>query len=193
MKIKFKYLPNILTVSRLISCPILIYLFYSYPDLLKNNILTLIILIIFLTACITDFLDGYLARNYNLESRLGKVLDPIADKALIITISILLIIYAKDLPQLPFFIIMLREIIVLSLRYDLNNVEQSINVNMLSKCKTVIQMIAIASIFIYYIYGIGKYSYFIEHVSFGFLWFASIITIISGIHHFKTYLKLRKK
>ncbi|PPR37536.1 MAG: putative CDP-diacylglycerol--glycerol-3-phosphate 3-phosphatidyl-transferase 2, partial [Alphaproteobacteria bacterium MarineAlpha6_Bin4] len=112
MKIKFKYLPNILTVSRLISCPILIYLFYSYPDLLKNNILTLIILIIFLTACITDFLDGYLARNYNLESRLGKVLDPIADKALIITISILLIIYAKDLPQLPFFIIMLREIIV---------------------------------------------------------------------------------
>ena len=187
-----KHIPNILTILRLFACPLLIYLFYSNVHIFENKNITLIALIIFLFACITDFFDGYLARKKKLESNLGKILDPIADKALIITISILLIIYGIGLPKTPFLIIILREIIVLSLRYDLSNADKSINVNLLSKFITVIQMKAITSVFIYYIYDKGKYSYFFENTSIWLLWFASIVTIFSGLQHYRTYLNLRK-
>ena len=98
-----KYLPNILTILRLLSCPLLIYLFYSKKYL--------IVLIIFVLACITDFFDGYLARQKNLKSNLGKILDPIADKALIITMCIMLIINenVEGLNKIALYIIILGE------------------------------------------------------------------------------------
>jgi len=193
-----KYLPNTLTILRLLSCPILIYLFYTAPPVNEGAILRSLyldetlrvwfILTIFVLACLTDFFDGYIARKKNLESNLGKVLDPIADKALIITISILLIVYS-NIAKLPLYLIIFREIIVLSLRYDLSNVEKSINVNLLSKTKTVIQMVAIISVFFYFLYSPSS----IYTISWLLLWFAAFITIISGIQHLKTYLYLRKK
>ena len=81
MRIKMKYMPNILTVLRLLACPLLIYL-YEGDDLSGA-------LIIFFLACLTDFFDGYLARKGNFKSNFGKLLDPIADKALIITMCII--------------------------------------------------------------------------------------------------------
>ena len=79
-----KNVPNILTTLRLLACPILIYLFFFK--------IYLGILIIFILACLTDFFDGYIARKESLKSNFGKILDPIADKALIISMCILLII-----------------------------------------------------------------------------------------------------
>ena len=77
-----KYLPNILTIARLLSCPLIIALF-----ILENEVK--IVLIVFTAACLTDFFDGYLARKGNFRSDFGKILDPIADKALIVTMCTL--------------------------------------------------------------------------------------------------------
>ena len=198
-----KSIPNILTTLRLLACPILIYLFFFK--------IYLGILIIFILACLTDFFDGYLARKENLKSNFGEILDPIADKALIITMCILLIINddISGLHKIAFYIIILREIIITSLRFNLDNQNKSIDVSPLSKYKTFIQMLAIGSIIIYkcipylhiFVYP-GKFigltdvpfkdlSLFVESISYFLVWIAAFVTLITGIQHFRTYLKLK--
>ena len=83
----FKYIPNILTVIRLILVPFFPIAYFSHSP---NN--HLIALTIFIVAGITDFLDGYIARRFNLATRLGSVLDPLADKAMLLTAIISLYI-----------------------------------------------------------------------------------------------------
>jgi len=198
-----KSIPNILTILRLLACPILIYLFFFK--------VYLGILIIFILACLTDFFDGYIARKESLKSNFGKILDPIADKALIITMCILLIINddISGLHKIAFYIIILREIIVTSLRFNLDNQNKNIDVSQLSKYKTFIQMLAIGSIIIYkcipYLYifvypdkFIGltdvpfkDLSLFVESISYFLVWIAAFVTLITGIQHFRTYLKLK--
>ena len=198
-----KSIPNILTTLRLLACPILIYLFFFK--------VYLGILIIFILACLTDFFDGYIARKESLKSNFGKILDPIADKALIITMCVLLIINddISGLHKIAFYIIILREIIVTSLRFNLDNQNKNIDVSQLSKYKTFIQMLAIGSIIIYkcipYLYifvypdkFIGltdvpfkDLSLFVESISYFLVWIAAFVTLITGIQHFRTYLKLK--
>ena len=75
----YRHLPNILTGIRVAVIPIIIITFY-FDDIVIAHQLSASL---FMIASITDFLDGYLARKYNLESNFGKMLDPIADKLLI--------------------------------------------------------------------------------------------------------------
>ena len=191
-----KSMPNILTVLRLLACPLLIYLF-AIADYLW-------ILIIFVLACLTDFFDGYLARKKNFKSNFGKALDPIADKILIITMSVLIIVNEGDLIgslAIPFYIIIIREIIVSSLRFNLVDKNKSIDVSLLSKYKTFIQMIAIGSLISFMIYHdpyvfVGyKVNYLtifvISFIKF-FIWLSAFVTVITGVQHYKTYLKLKK-
>ena len=176
-----KHLPNILTILRLIACPILIYLF------IFGTYLT--ILIVFMLACLTDFFDGYLARKESLKTNLGKILDPIADKVLIITMCIMLIIN-KDilgLHKLAFYIIILREIIITFLRLNLDNENKSIEVSKLSKYKTFMQMVAIGSILIYHNFEL----FYFQLPIIMLVWLAAFVTLITGIQHFKTYKKLK--
>ena len=176
-----KHIPNILTILRLLACPLLIYLFYSKKHLA--------VLIIFLLACITDFFDGYLARKKNLNTNLGKFLDPIADKVLIITMCIMLIIN-KDisgLHKLAFYIIIIREIIITFLRFNLDNKNKNIDVSKLSKYKTFIQMIAIGSILVYHNFEL----FYFQLPIITLVWFAAFVTLITGVQHAKTYKKLK--
>ena len=176
-----KSVPNILTILRLLACPILIYLF------IFGTYLT--ILAIFILACLTDFFDGYLARKESLKTNLGKFLDPIADKILIITMCTMLIINEdiSGLHKLAFYIIILREIIITFLRFNLDNENENIDVSKLSKYKTFIQMVAIGSILIYH-----NFELFYFHLPIIILvWLAAFVTLITGIQHFKTYKKLK--
>jgi len=184
-----KNIPNILTILRLLACPLLVYLFAVANYLW--------ILIIFVLACLTDFFDGYLARKKNFKSNFGKVLDPIADKLLIITVCVLIIIYFGKiigLVVIAFYIIIIREIIVSLLRFNLVDENKSIDVSLLSKYKTFIQMLAIGGFIMIFIIGYLPNNEQILFVSLVKLltWLSAFVTVITGVQHFKTYLKLKK-
>ena len=184
-----KNIPNILTILRLLACPLLVYLFAVANYLW--------ILIIFVLACLTDFFDGYLARKKNFKSNFGKVLDQIADKLLIITVCVLIIIYFGKiigLVVIAFYIIIIREIIVSLLRFNLVDENKSIDVSLLSKYKTFIQMLAIGGFIMIFIIGYLPNNEQILFVSLVKLltWLSAFVTVITGVQHFKTYLKLKK-
>ena len=193
---KINNLPNILTIIRLLSCPLIICLFIFGKRTAYENVHTdtfLQILTIFMLACLTDFFDGYLARKKSLKSNFGKILDPIADKSLIITVCIMLLIYEKipEIHKIAFYILIIREIIVSSLRFNLVNVNKNINVSQLSKYKNLMQMLAFGSILIYKSINHSDVRIIVENISYFLIWFAAFATFVSGVQHFKTYLKLK--
>ena len=140
MKLK---IPNILTIGRIILAPIFIFAFFL-PGALGDWIP----FCIFLLASFTDFLDGLLARLYKEESKLGELLDPIADKIIVATALILLVMDGTiiNYEVIAAIIILIREILISGLREFLAKVQVTMPVSRLSKYKTFIQMFAIAAL-----------------------------------------------
>ena len=138
MKLK---IPNILTIGRIILVPIFVFTFYL-PGLLGD----IIPFFIFLLASFTDFLDGLLARLYKEESKLGELLDPIADKIIVSAALILLVMNdtIKNYEVIAAIIILTREILVSGLREFLAKGKIKLPVSNLAKLKTFLQMFAIA-------------------------------------------------
>ncbi|MFC7705687.1 CDP-diacylglycerol--glycerol-3-phosphate 3-phosphatidyltransferase [Plastorhodobacter daqingensis] len=137
--------PNILTVLRLLAAPGLAVMFLYFARPLADWFA----LVLFLGAAITDFIDGYLARAWQQESRLGAMLDPIADKAMVV-IALLVIVSQSGLSPwliLPATIILFREIFVSGLREFLGSQAGLLKVTRLAKWKTTAQMVAIAVLF----------------------------------------------
>ena len=89
-------LANALTISRIISVPVIVLLLFH--DSINTSVIAAVL---FLAATITDFLDGYFARKYQMESDLGKLLDPLADKLLIVSVLILSLIHISE-PTRPY-------------------------------------------------------------------------------------------
>ena len=138
MKIK---VPNYLTIGRIIIVPIFVISFYLpgfYGDIIP--------LILFLIASFTDFLDGLLARMYKEESKLGELLDPIADKIIVATALLLLVMNStiKNYEVIAAITILTREILVSGLREFLAKGQINLPVSNLAKLKTFLQMFAIA-------------------------------------------------
>lgn len=148
-------LPNMLTIIRIIVIPFIVLFFYL-PFRWGHPVATLI----FVVACLTDLLDGWLARTYGLSTRFGAFLDPVADKVMV---SIVLVMVVGE-PQFQFIsmphtvwtipaavmtipaaIIVSREIIVSALREWMAEVgsRTSVAVSTLGKVKTAIQMLAL--------------------------------------------------
>lgn len=97
-------LPNLLTLSRIFFIPIYVYFFLEGDYLIAG--------IVFSFSAISDFLDGYFARKFNLTSQIGKILDPLADKLTIISILFLLVI-SNIIPKIIAIILLTREIFIL--------------------------------------------------------------------------------
>ena len=136
-----KKIPNILTIGRIIIVPFFVLAFYLpgfYGDLTA--------LILFIIASFTDFLDGMLARMLGEESKLGELLDPIADKIIVAAALILLVMNGtiKNYEVIAAIIILTREILISGLREFLATASVSIQVTSLSKLKTFLQMLSIA-------------------------------------------------
>lgn len=138
-------LPNILTVIRLAAAPgvavMFLYFTRPYADWFA--------LILFVTAAVTDWFDGYLARAWGQETKLGAMLDPIADKAMVVIALMVIIGFSSWSPWLvlPATVILFREVFVSGLREYLGDTAGTLKVTKLAKWKTALQMTAIAVLF----------------------------------------------
>ena len=134
-------IPNILTIGRIIIVPIFVLTFFI-PGFFGD----LIPFFLFILASFTDYLDGLLARLFKEESKLGELLDPIADKILVAAALILLVMNGtiKNYEVIAAIIILTREILVSGLREFLAQGKVSMEVTGLTKLKTILQMFAIA-------------------------------------------------
>ncbi len=177
-------IPNILTFFRLLAAPcIAIFLIL--------DINAVIVLLIFLLAAISDYFDGYLARAWDQSSSLGKVLDPIADKAMVI-ISLCFLHYSFDSEVekiffgIPVIAIVFREVFVSGLREYVGKNSDVLIVTSLSKWKTSLQLISIGTLLASKINLF--YSLHLNTIGIVILWFAAVVTIITGVDYFKKAL-----
>ena len=136
-----KKIPNILTIGRIIIVPFFVLAFYLpgfYGDLTAFAL--------FVIASFTDFLDGMLARMMGEESKLGELLDPVADKIIVATALILLVMSGtiRHYEVIAAIIILTREILISGLREFLARGQIKLPVTNLAKLKTFLQMVAIA-------------------------------------------------
>ena len=138
-------LPNILTVARMIAAPMVALVFLILPRPFADWVA----MILFLSASLTDYVDGYLARAWNQISRFGAMLDPIADKAVvIIALAMLLGVHGyTGWLLIPVTAILFREVFVSGLREYLGHQAATLKVTPLAKWKTMVQMVAITMLF----------------------------------------------
>jgi CDP-diacylglycerol--glycerol-3-phosphate 3-phosphatidyltransferase/cardiolipin synthase len=133
--------PNLLTYGRIAAVPAMAAVFL----LLEGDQRRWIALVIFVAACITDWLDGYLARMWQQQSMLGRMLDPIADK-LLVGVALILLVQDGTISKTSVWaalIILSREILVSGLREFLAELNVRVHVSRLAKWKTTLQMIAL--------------------------------------------------
>src|SRR5258706_11633406 len=140
-------LPNILTYGRIIAVPLVVLCFFVDGRLQSSDFARWSALAIFVIASVTDYFDGYLARAWQQQSNIGRMLDPIADKLLVSTCLLLL---AADTDRTiagwslwAAIIILCREILVSGLREYLAELKVSVPVTQLAKWKTTVQLVAI--------------------------------------------------
>ena len=186
-----KAIPNVLTLFRcLISIllPILIVYGGETGAILSAPLLLL--------AGLSDYLDGFYARKYNVVSVFGKILDPIADKLLVI--GVLLSLASENLLDfyfgfIPSLIIILREIFISGLRESVSSHNFTLKVSVLAKWKTTIQLFACGS---FLVWRMNEYFYnidFLGFISYSLLWLASIITLITGFQYAVSVINFFKK
>lgn len=192
-------MPNFLTIIRIIFASLiaLILIFFD------SKFAYLISFILFCLAGMTDFFDGWLARRKNQISDLGRMLDPIADKILVI--STLVILMSNNVIEsyniIAALIIIYREIFISGLREFLGDKSSVIKVTNLAKLKTTIQFIAILSFlgsqiindYFMYTHVINIFSSFICTF---LIWMTSFISLLTGFNYIKSahnYLNAKKK
>ena len=171
---------NILTLARICAVPLIVLVLY-FP----GKISCLMALLLFVAACLTDYVDGLVARKYNLVTNAGKFMDPIADKILIAAVLVML----TELHWLPAWIaiiIISREIIVTGLRAIAADQGKVIAADMLGKSKTLIQMFALGPLILHYPW------FGFDPVPLGtfILYIALVLTILSGANYLRNFYKI---
>jgi len=177
--------PNILTASRIMIIPVLVGLYMVGEP--EGNWMAFSL---YVYACVTDFFDGWLARRMDLQSSLGKFMDPIADKLLIGALIIMLMGFGpiQGIHVLAAGVILVRELLVSGLREFLAETKVSVPVTLLAKWKTTIQMLALGFLIVG---DAGPYLWVAETVNVGYvgLWLAALLTIVTGYDYLRTGLK----
>lgn len=183
-------LPNKLTLFRILLVPLIacLYVFFDHRmdiaiaangkvvSLSSSHIL---VLILFAIASFTDFLDGKIARKYNMITSFGKFLDPIADKLLVNTMFILFAI-SGVVSIIPVIVMIWRDMIVDGLRMNASAKGKVVAAGMMGKAKTVLQMFAIILILLNNL----PFAFIGLPVADILLWMAMIVSLMSGVDYF---------
>lgn len=181
-------LPNLLTISRIVVIPVIFLSIYIHAVWWS-----VLAAVLFIVAAITDYFDGYLARSRNETSAFGRLLDPIADKLLVVSALLIIVANRKvdELSYIPVGIIMCREVLVSGLREFLAEVKVGMPVTRLAKWKTGFQMTALAMILMsdVGIVQIGGDAIPVWGVlGEVLLWVAGVLTFMTGYDYFKKSL-----
>lgn len=172
--------PNALTLFRILAVPLVVVLL-----LIPNRFTCFLAALLFSVAAITDYFDGLLARQKDMVTNLGKVMDPVADKLLVSSTFVML----TSLGWVPAWVVCIiigREIAVTGLRNLIAQSQQDVSASNLGKYKTGFQVAAAIPLLFHYPYfgidlhGIGMF----------FLWGATIFTVWSGVDYFVRYRRL---
>ena len=180
--------PNVITVVRICMIPLFVIFFYLSFEGAK-----IFASCIFAVAAFTDFLDGYIARKYNVVSTVGKFLDPIADKVLVSTAFIVLLTNERFMGTYDWMyvcfgvfvaVVLARELIISGFREIAAEKGLVLSAGMLGKIKTVLQDLALFFLlfcidFLYYINNDAGFVLFV--VGFVLFCIATLMTIVSGI------------
>lgn len=172
-------LPNGVTVIRILAIPVILLLLFT-----TGRTFQIITAIVFLLVALTDMLDGYFARRRKMVTTLGKFLDPLADKLLIVT-ALIALISARGVPLWMVIVIVGREIAVTGLRGIAMSEGIVISSSMMGKYKTAFEMTSI-----FFLILDGKYLSIDFHlVGMALLWVALFLAIFSAGDYFKKFLK----
>lgn len=175
--------PNLLTAFRILAIPLLIVVYYlpgEWTHVLAAGL--------FLITGITDYFDGFLARHWNVQSSLGRFLDPIADKLLVAAVLIVLVdtrlLHGWHI--LPTLAILCREILVSGLREHLAELRVTVPVTWLAKWKTAVQMVALFFLLLGpvtpdWLGGLW--------LGLGLLWLSAILTLYTGYAYLREGLR----
>lgn len=178
-------IPNLLTLSRIASIPLLVGTFYLGSPL--GNWLGLAILTF---AGATDFFDGYLARAMKQQSLLGKFLDPIADKLLVASLILMLVAFdhIPGIAVLPAVVILCRELLVSGLREFLAGAQVGVPVSRLAQYKTTLQMLMLGFLMVG---PAGPKFGPLTTTDVGVigLWIAALLTLITGYDYLRAGLR----
>ena len=184
-------LPNILTLFR--SCAaIILPLIIIYGGEIGALIATPILIL----AGMSDYFDGFFARKYKVVSNFGKILDPVADKLLVI--GVIFALASENMLDyfysfFPALLIVLREILISGLRESISSYKISLEVTLLAKWKTTIQLVACGSFLVWRSNTFFYNNEILGLISYILLWIAGIITFITGLQYIIKIIKFFNK
>lgn len=187
--------PNVLTMLRLLAAPGLAVMFLYFHRPWADWFA----LLLFVGAAVTDWIDGYIARSWKQTTRLGTMLDPIADKAMVVIALMVIVGYSSMSPWLvlPATVILFREVFVAGLREYLGDTAGTLKVTRLAKWKTTAQMVAIAVLFaqgVFEHYLGAQYAGAVisGHAGLWLLWLAAALTLATGIDYLRKAMPFLK-
>ena len=182
-------LPNLLTLSRILAVPILVFLLWR-----PGGFDYAVTFVLYCLVGITDYFDGYLARAQGTVSRLGQFLDPIADKIMVASVIVMLVArppiggtpIIAEWHLIPALVILLREIIVSGLREFLATLRVSVPVSQLAKWKTTLQLVSLGALILSGALPQWPWVHLVGLIS---LWAAAGLTLVTGWDYLRVGLK----
>ncbi|MBC6496994.1 MAG: CDP-diacylglycerol--glycerol-3-phosphate 3-phosphatidyltransferase [Alphaproteobacteria bacterium GM7ARS4] len=176
-------LPNTISLGRMALVPVVATMLWFDTPFMRW-----LALFFYVAACVSDFVDGYLARSTKQISVLGKMLDPVADKLMVSTVIFMLVVTGRieGIDTIASLVILLREFLVSSLREFLSNLNMRMHVTGVAKWKTALQMFALGFLIV------GDASpWFIPALLIGSigLWLAALLSVISAFAYVRTGIR----
>lgn len=177
-------IPNLLAFSRFLIAPVMFWVILN-PHFFTDQGYHIswsyyTAALLFVLASVTDFFDGYIARELDQITIVGQILDPLADKMLTLA-AFLGLMMSGEASAWAIYIIIVRELFITSLRTLSNSVGIDVSASFLGKVKTVVQMIAIGFLLMHWSSGVYL------------LWMAVAITVYSGVEYLVAFTKAYKK